>query len=78
MTTSQMWITLGVAALVAGISIVAWLVVDRRHKAVHYARCPACQHAAYAHGYAGCTARIELPGNSHRCACGIPYGVVRR
>jgi hypothetical protein len=72
-----MWITLGVAALFAGASIIAWLVVDKRKRAGHYARCGVCQHAAYAHGGAGCTARVELPGGFVRCACAIPYGVTR-
>lgn len=77
MTTSQMWITLGVAALLAGASIVAWLIVDRRKRAGHYARCSVCKHAQYAHAGSGCAARVELPNGSRRCACAIPYGVGR-
>lgn len=77
MTTSQMWITLGVAALFAGAAIVVWLVVDKRKRAGHYARCAPCGHAQYAHAGTGCTARVELPAGFVRCACAIPYGVLR-
>lgn len=80
MTNPQMWITLGVAALLAGASIIAWLVVDRRKSAGHYGRCPEllCGHAKYGHGRAGCIARVTLPsGAEARCKCARPFGEPR-
>jgi len=74
MTTAQMWIVLGVGALLAGIAIIFWLVVARADRRNRVPRCEYCTHPRAAHNGTGCRIRIAITGGTKPCLCTAPYG----
>lgn len=77
MTTFQMGIVLGVSALLAGIAIVFWIVIDRANRKGAVPQCPACGHPRAAHNGTGCYVRAAENGGTRGCACARPYGEPR-
>jgi hypothetical protein len=75
MTTFEMGLTIGIAALLAGGAIVWWLLVTRSNRAVP--RCPYCDHARAGHNGTGCHARIALTNGDAPCKCAAPFGEPR-
>lgn len=75
MTTFEMGLTIGVAALLAGAAIVWWLLVTRSNHAAP--RCPYCDHVRAAHNGTGCHARVRTIKGDVPCKCTAPYGEPR-